>query len=321
MIVERPAAMPTTENVVPPLVSVVMTVLNPHPSFFPAAVGSVLSQTLKDWELIIVEDPATRSGVPLLSGQRDPRIRHIVNPQRTSLVRQKNQGLDVARGEFVAMLDADDIAEPVRLARQVRFLQENPDVGVVGSQIGVIDTKGQVRGYRRFPTGHDDIVRAMRRIVPLSHPSTMVRREILVRAGGYRYEDQPAVEDYELWSRLVRLGVRFANHPETLLRYRIHPEQLKVTRLRETILGVLHVKELYWRGEMDWPDRLRMEIERLMLWLPRRVVLQLLMWTQYNDFAPSGTPLETLHAEPINGWKPHSHPLPILAEGEGGLAS
>src|SRR5262245_50265044 len=93
-----------------PLVSVVMSVYNPQPEYFPLAVHSVMQQTLGDLELIIVEDPGPRSGRPMLAGMVDRRIRHIVNPARTSAAAQRNRALAAARGQFVAVLDADDIA-------------------------------------------------------------------------------------------------------------------------------------------------------------------------------------------------------------------
>src|SRR5947207_11341680 len=112
-----------------PSVSVLMPVLNPHPVYFREAVQSILAQERADLELVIVEDPGERSAAELLPA--DPRIRHVRNPERTSLVDQRNRALAEARADFVAMLDADDIAEPARLATQLAFLRDHPEVGVV----------------------------------------------------------------------------------------------------------------------------------------------------------------------------------------------
>jgi len=97
-----------------PIVSVVMPVLNPHPVYFRQAVESILNQTLQDWELVIVEDPSPRSAAEILKDYPDPRIRHFVNPQRTSLVQQLNRGLQETQAELVARHDHDDISEPER---------------------------------------------------------------------------------------------------------------------------------------------------------------------------------------------------------------
>ena len=95
-----------------PLVSVVMAVYRPHPVYFPEAVRSVLTQTVSNLELVIVEDPSPASGVDMLKGIDDPRVRHHVNSTRTCLVDQRNLCVAKARSDFVAILDADDVAEP-----------------------------------------------------------------------------------------------------------------------------------------------------------------------------------------------------------------
>ena len=274
--------MPSTFGESRPLVSVVMTVLNPHPVYFQQAVQSILFQEFSDFELIIVEDPSPRSGKVILQALTDPRIRYVENARKTSLVDQKNQGIAQASGEYVAYLDADDIAEPTRLAKQVGFLQSHREIDVLGSQINLIDDTGAIFGYRSFPLSHDDIVTAMRRYVPLSHPSLMIRRDVLVRNGGYQLRGYAAPEDYELWSRLVLAGATFANHPEALIRYRLHSGQMKMTHLRSTIEGMLHIKRLYWLDKMNWQDRLQMFGEQVLLWLPMWFVIQMLLIVRYR---------------------------------------
>jgi glycosyltransferase involved in cell wall biosynthesis len=263
-----------------------MAVLNPHPVYFPQAVRSILAQTLGQFELLIVEDPSPRRAEDTLAGFDDPRIRYYRNPERTGLIRQRNQGLALARSDVVAQFDADDIAEPSRLARQLDYLRAHPDVGVLGSQIAVIDERGAVRGYRRYPLTHEAVLEALPRVVPLAHPSVMFRKGPVLAAGGYQHVEFPHVDDYELWSRLALQGVRFANLPEVLLHYRVHPEMGKVTRLREVIRGVLRVKRLYWRDRMDWQARARMWGEQLLLGLPTWLTFRLLVRALYQDGPP-----------------------------------
>src|SRR4051812_36390861 len=142
---------------VKPLISVVMAVYEPHPTYFRKAVDSILAQRLENWELIVVEDPSEHCAAETLRQIQDARIRHIANATRTCLVDQKNRGLAEARGDFIAIMDADDIAHPFRFSRQVNFLRSNKDVGVVGSQLAVIDTDDRLVGYRWYPTTHDAI--------------------------------------------------------------------------------------------------------------------------------------------------------------------
>jgi glycosyltransferase involved in cell wall biosynthesis len=270
----------------PPLVSVVMPVLNPHPVYFPLAVQSILDQTLEQFELIIVEDPSPRNAQSYLDSLDDPRIRYYRNAERTGLIRQRNQGLFQARASLIATFDADDVAAPDRLRHQYDYFQAHPEIDVLGTQIAVIDGTGAIQGHRRFPLTHDDIMEALPRCVPLSHPSVMYRKEAVLDAGGYQHEEYPHVDDYELWSRLALGGRRFANLPEALVRYRIHAEMGKATRLREVIRGVLRVKRVYWRDRMDFRARLRAWGEMLLLGVPTWLTFHLLVQWLYRDSSP-----------------------------------
>jgi glycosyltransferase involved in cell wall biosynthesis len=119
------------ENVIP-RVSVLMPVFDPDPKYFAEAIESVLSQSMHDWELLIVEDPSRRKVADTLRNFSDPRIRHFANAVRTSLVFQRNRTLGLARGQYVAMLDADDVAEPNRFEEQCHVLDTDTRTGVVG---------------------------------------------------------------------------------------------------------------------------------------------------------------------------------------------
>lgn len=270
-----------------PRVSVVMPVWGPHPRHFPAAVRGVLDQTVRDLELVIVEDPSERRAADLLTAFDDPRIRHVVNPRRTSLVEQRNRCLAEARAEWVALQDADDVSEPHRLERQLDYLAANPDVAVFGSQLRIIDDADRPCGFRAYPRDHDAIVRAMRRYNPVGQPSVVYRRDVVRGAGGYQYGKYPSVEDYDLWCRLARAGHRFANHAEPLVRYRVHPEGSKTAKLRGILRGTIDVKRTHWGREMDAGARARLWAERLMLALPPRLVLALFLRTQYSTRLPA----------------------------------
>jgi glycosyltransferase involved in cell wall biosynthesis len=252
-----------------------MPLLNPHPEHFPRAVESIIAQTFRDWELLIVEDPSPRSGEELLRRFSDERIRHLQNPRRTSFAEQLNRGLAEARSPCIARMDADDAARPDRISAQLEYLRRNPEVDVLGSNIAVIDDHDRFLGFRSYPTSHEEIARATRRYNPLAHPTVMFARDVVVRAGGYRGNMYNS--DYDLWSRLLLAGRRLANHPDALLEYRVHPEGMKSAKLREMILATHETKRTHWLSEMSIADRLRMEIERLMVVLPPSVVLRLFL--------------------------------------------
>lgn len=269
-----------------PSVSVVMPVLNPHPVHFREAVQSVLAQTLTDLELIVVEDPSPVSGRELLADVSDPRLRHHCNPARTGLVAQRNQCLALARSPWVALLDADDICEPSRLERQLAYLDAHPHVDVLGSQLTIIDDQSRVTGYRVYPQTHASIAAAMKRGNPIANSSAVFQLDRTRAAGGYRYDRHPGVEDYDLWSRLLLAGAVFANHPQPLVRYRIHTGQIKHHRLRGQLRGTLDIKKAYWRSRFGVRNRVRFWAEYSLLWLPPSLVLRLFQALEYGRSKP-----------------------------------
>ncbi len=292
-----------------PLVSVLMPVYNPHPLYFRQAVESILNQTLPDWELVIVEDPSTRSAADLLNDFADPRIRHFVNPHRTSLVAQLNRCLQEARAELVACQDADDISEPDRLEKQVAFMEAHPEVTVLGTQLAVIDGNDRLLGYRRYPCEHDAILAAMPRFNPIANPSVMFRRRAVLEAGGYQYAKFPKVEDYDLWCRLAKQGARFANLPDALVRYRVEWERM-AGKTSGTLQGTLEIKRRYWGAEMDARARLRWWAERALLWLPPRLIVWLFLKTQLvppHKFVPAKSEVTgyelRINAGDDSGWR------------------
>jgi glycosyltransferase involved in cell wall biosynthesis len=280
-----------------PAVSIVMPVLDPDPAYFRQALACVLGQTFRDFELLIVEDPGATSAADLLAKTPDPRIRHLRNDTRTSLVRQLNRGLEAARAPLVARFDADDLCEPTRLERQLAVLAAHPEVTVVGSQITIIDEGGRPLGRYAYPLDHAAIVAALRRSNPFSHPSIVMRKDAILAAGGYRYDRYP-VEDYELWCRLAQRGARFANLPDVLVHYRVHAGATKSRKLRDTLRGLLAVKWEYWDGRLGWGDRAVMAVERLCLLLPPRIVLRLMRARWQRTAAPqfSARPVWSGHA-------------------------
>lgn len=264
-----------------PLVSIVVPVFEPHPVYFRQAIESILNQTFADFELIVVEDPSAVSGQSMLPGPPDPRLRYLLNPERTSLPRQHNRGLAEARGRFICRFDADDISEPQRLERELAFLQANPEIDVVGSWLTVIDEQGRVVGSRRYPIDHASIVAAMRRFNPVANSTVMFRREVYERFGGWRDSTLPA-QDYEWYSRLGAGGARFANLEEPLVRYRLHGGSIKSSQLRGTIRTTIDVKRTYWLPQMDVTSRAMLWAEQALLLLPSWLVLKLFVAIRYG---------------------------------------
>jgi glycosyltransferase involved in cell wall biosynthesis len=274
-----------------PLVSVVMPLRFPDDRFFPAAVRSILEQTLANIELIIVEDPSPRSGKSMLGElAHDPRLRYIENDQPTGLPQQHNRAVAEARGELIARFDADDISEPHRLARQAELMTQRADVDVIASFIRIIDESDREVGTRTYPTEHAAIVRAMHRYNPISGSNAMFRRRVVDVVGGWREDSDLPAQDYDWYSRVARAGFRFAIIPEPLIRYRIHSAQIKSTKLRGTLRTTLEVKRRFWYPEMDLLSKIRMHLERLLLFAPSPFVTWLFKRIHYRRSHRPGGP-------------------------------
>jgi glycosyltransferase involved in cell wall biosynthesis len=213
-----------------PRVSVLMPVYNAGP-YLAEAVESILAQTFHDFEFIAVNDGSTDGSPGILQNYaaRDRRMRLLDRPN-TGIVGALNDGLAVARGEFIARMDGDDISLPDRFALQLAFLEAHPDHVAVGAQGVMIDSDGDAIAPLEAPLTHEaiDALNMAGQGSPIPHPVAMIRREPLERLGGYRREYQDA-EDSDLFLRLAELG-RLANLPDRLLKYRINPTS--VSRIR-----------------------------------------------------------------------------------------
>ncbi len=259
-----------------------MPVYRPNPQYLAEAVDSVLAQTLCDWELIIVEDPSDQTSRAILEQRRDPRIRYLLNSERTGLARQHNRAVAEARAPLIARFDADDICEPDRLQKQAAFLDSHPEVDVVASQLRIIDAAGTTIGTRTYPQEHAAILRAMRRYNPISGSNVMFRSKVAAEVGGWREGVDRPGQDYEWYSRVAARGCRFAVLPDYLVRYRRHGEQIKQRKLRGTLLTSLEVKRRYWLASMDPISMLVFAGEAVMLAMPGRFVLWVLKAVRYK---------------------------------------
>ena len=244
----------------PPTVSVLMSVYN-SARYLSQALESIQRQTFRDFEFIIIDDGSTDASREIIEryAASDARIRLSSRPN-TGLTRALNEGLAQCRGQFVARMDGDDIALPTRFARQVEYLREHPDCVCVGSRVLYINPFGlptsgsESSSTSDHATDHDDIDRRLLegKGGSLVHPATMMRREALLRIGGYREQFNNS-EDLDLFLRLAEIG-RLANLPEVLLHYRRHLESVSHQRYEnQWRLKRQIVAEAYQRRGMTMP--------------------------------------------------------------------
>ena len=196
-----------------PKVSVLMPVYNAS-SFLKESIDSILSQSFTDFEFLIINDGSTDPSANIIDSYTDYRIKHIKFPVNGGITKALNIGLDIAQGEYIARMDADDLALPQRLEKQVMFMDQNPDVGVSGTWVEYF---GKRKGVMMAPQNHKEILWTLLFGSPFFHPSVIMRTK-LIREIKYP-SDFPHAEDYGLWMELVT-RTRFANIPEPLLKYR-----------------------------------------------------------------------------------------------------
>ena len=208
-----------------PTVSVIMSVYNAE-RFVAAAVESILCQTYKNFEFLIVDDGSTDRSHMILK-------RYAAQDSRIRLFRRANAGyagalndlLELSKGKFVARMDADDIAQPDRFRLQVDRLQQEPDLVCVGGAHAMIDERGRWLTCLAMPETHEEIqALALAGHTPINHPCAMMRRSAVLQVGAYNTAMSPC-EDLDLWLRLSEMG-RLANLKEMVLKYRIHPNSV-----------------------------------------------------------------------------------------------
>jgi len=199
-----------------PIVTVGMAVYNCEATLA-VALSSLRLQTFPDWELVVIDDGSTDGTVAIAASTGDPRIRVFADGRRRRLAARLNECLDLGRGCFFARMDGDDVSYPERLEHQVRFLQENSTVDLIGTNVLVFSGAGHAMGARRFPTDHAHICARPSRGFPVAHPTYMGRMSWFRQ---HRYDERILrAQDSDLLLRSF-MHSTFGNLPEILLGYR-----------------------------------------------------------------------------------------------------
>ena len=227
-----------------PAVSVVMSVRDGE-RYLAAAIESVLSQTLRDLELVVIDDGSTDSSPRILAAYASDDDRVVVHRhENAGLAISLNRGIGYARAPLIARLDADDVAWPRRLELQLEFLERNPRIGLVGGAVAFVDEHDRQFAEVRYPTTDAEIRRAFSSTTPFVHSAVMMRREAYDAVGGYRAALLPA-EDLDLWIRIAAVS-KLANLAETVVSYRIHTGQSSLAELERQSIAVLAAR-VAWR--------------------------------------------------------------------------
>src|SRR5579872_759837 len=316
-----------------PAISVVLPVYN-GALFLREAVQSIFAQHHADFELIAIDDGSTDDSYAILESFRDPRLRLYQNPANLGMATSFNIGFALARGEFVARMDADDIAEPQRLGTQFAFMRAQPDIVVCGSDVTVF---GMITSISDVPAGDGDIkaqfVAAAGNIL---NPTAFLRRQFLIDHHIRANPNYYACNDLALWIDCMRMGARFANIKAPLLRYRTHPQNasLKQEINRRDVNRILTTLLAYYFPALTPEESaLLLRICGTAIAVSRAeevpallAVVEKALSEKRSFFGESRARIATLlrarFSRILHEMKgvPHPHPSPLPQAGEGGPA-
>lgn len=213
-----------------PLVTVVTPAYNAE-RFLSEAIESILNQTYENIEYILIDDASTDNTKDIINkyAKKDNRIKTHFNAKNLNIGGVRNQGVKLAKGKYIAWQDADDISLPTRIEKQVEFMESNPKVGMCGSFIEFFEDNGN-HHIRKYLTEDSEIRKKMFRYAPAAEPASILRMECFKKAGEYDPTLPPAA-DIDMSFRIGQ-HYKFANIPEVLLRYRVHPQSATSQKLK-----------------------------------------------------------------------------------------
>ncbi len=233
------------------MISVVMSTYKEPRRYVEQAVDSILSQTYQDIELIlIVDDPDNRDVIQYIQSksQKDHRIIYQINETNCGIVESLNRGIRLARGEYLARMDADDISEPDRLETELEYLISN-HLDLVGCNVRDIDEDGNIinREGTHYPTSDKVIKKYLNLNNGIPHPTWLMRKSILDNT--HLYRDFSACEDYEFLTRMALNGKRLGNVKEPKLRYRINKNGISCNKKVLQKTGSSYIRKKYAAGK------------------------------------------------------------------------
>ena len=227
-----------------PLISVVMSVYNSE-DYLKESIDSILKQTYKNFEFIIINDGSTDSSADLIKRYQDKRIVFINRGKNRGLSYSLNEGIKKSKGRYIARMDADDISMLDRLNKQLEYLRENPSIDILGGQEINIDKKGKKQSATSLkPLEYNQIKAVSKYSCPLNHPTYMAKKEVYSQLNGYR-EIFTYGQDYDFILRAIDRGFVIKNMPDILLYYRIYPGSQSIEKRRKQLFLTRHAIKLH----------------------------------------------------------------------------
>ncbi len=225
-------------------------------SYIYEAMESILSQTFKDFEFIIIDDSSTDNTWEIINQFSDRRIRKLRNPKNLGYSISLNKAINISQGKYIARQDADDISLPERLEKQVSYLEKHPEVVLLGTSAEIMDEEGVVFYTPPVITGKSKVKEILfAGENPFFHGSVMMRKSCLKEVGGYRTILEPA-EDFDLWLRMAE-KYEVDILPERLYRYRITPHAVSIKKRNKQIQSYLWAKRFFEERKEKGKDYLQ----------------------------------------------------------------
>lgn len=267
-----------------PLISVIMSVYKEPAEWLHESIDSILNQTFSDFEFIIIcDNPGYKEGKELLEEykEKDKRIVLVFNEQNIGLTKSLNKGLTIAKGEYIARMDADDISLPDRFETQINFMGTHSNVDVCGMGVRMFGNKKLLsQKTKHFAIDHDDIITFMLFENPVAHPTVMYKR--IINGQIVKYDEYVLkAQDYKLWFDLYKLNAKFHNIHKIGVKYRVSDEQISAkstnsqisvgneirSNLLKTYLVSVESDSINLHNEICSPIKSQVNIETKKNWL------------------------------------------------------
>lgn len=223
-----------------PLISVIMPVYNTA-KYLKQAIDSILNQTFNDFEFIIIDDCSTDGSLDIIKSYCDERIILIENEINKGYVYGLNYALSFANGKYIARMDSDDISLPHRFKRQFHILEENAFITICGSFMEKIHNSVLIN----YPISHNEIKVKFLENSCLAHPAVMFRKSFIIENNFIYDDNMTPAEDYDLWTKMATCNAIFLNIPESLVKYRVHKNQISNIKEIQRIKNANKIKISY----------------------------------------------------------------------------
>ncbi len=265
-------------------ISVLMPAYNAR-KYISEAIESVLNQTFKDFEFIIIDDCSTDKTLEIIEdyAKKDSRIIALRNEVNLKMSHTLNKGLALAKGKYIARMDADDWCHPERLYKQFVFMENNPEIGISGGSMNICDENLNVKSLRKYNLTDREIKKNIFKYSPFCHPSIIIKKEVFDRVGRYDANFNPA-EDYELYFRIGEF-YKFGNLDDVLLRYRVVEKSMTTGFTKKMELKTIAIRNRYSKKyNMSFFDRIYNFLHRVSVHLvPPKFKIMLFNFLRNNS--------------------------------------